>query len=58
MTIDFNQIPATLLVPGVYGEMDETKASSGAPLQTYRALILAVRCRLDGRADGPEVPRA
>lgn len=41
MSIDFNLIPVSLLVPGVRAEIDESKASSGAPLQTYRALILA-----------------
>lgn len=41
MTIDFNYIPASLLVPGSFAEIDESKASSGPALQTYRALILA-----------------
>ena len=41
MTIDFNLIPVSLLVPGVLAEMDSTKASSGPVRQPYRALILA-----------------
>lgn len=41
MSIDFNLIPVSLLVPGVLAEIDETKASAGTPLQTFRALILA-----------------
>ncbi len=41
MSIDFNLIPASLLVPGVRAEIDESKASSGPVLQVYRALILA-----------------
>lgn len=41
MTIDFNFIPASLLVPGSYAEIDESKASSGPALQVYRALIMA-----------------
>lgn len=41
MTIDFNLIPVSLLVPGVLAEMDSTKASSGPVLQPYRAVIFA-----------------
>ena len=39
--IDFNLIPVSLLVPGVFAEIDESKASSGPAVQIYRALILA-----------------
>ena len=41
MDIDFNLIPVSLLVPGVFVEIDESKASSGPTIQVYRALILA-----------------
>jgi len=41
MEIDFNLIPVSLLVPGVFAEIDESKASSGPAVQKYRALILA-----------------
>ena len=41
MAIDFNLIPVSLLVPGVFVEIDESKASSGLAVQKYRALILA-----------------
>ena len=41
MAIDFNLIPVSLLVPGVFAEIDESKASSGPAVQKYRALILA-----------------
>ena len=41
MSIDFNLIPVSLLVPGVLAEIDESKASSGPALQVYRALIMA-----------------
>lgn len=41
MAIDFNLIPVSLLVPGVRVEIDESKASSGAAIQEFRALIMA-----------------
>jgi len=41
MSIDFSQIPVSLLVPGVRAEIDASKASSGVALQEYRALIFA-----------------
>ena len=41
MSIDFTLIPASFLVPGVHAEIDDSQASSGPTLQTYRALIFA-----------------
>jgi phage tail sheath gpL-like len=40
MAISFNRVPANLRVPGVYSEIDNSKAIRGAQLLEYRRLII------------------
>lgn len=40
MAISFNQIPATIRVPGVYTEVDNSQAISGPQFTPYRRLLL------------------
>jgi len=41
--VDFNSIPATMLVPGFFAEFDGSKATQGPSIQTYRLLVIGQR---------------
>ena len=43
MTISFNSIPINLLVPGSYGEFDNSKATRGTPAMPNRIVVIAQR---------------
>lgn len=43
MPISFNEIPLSLMTPGVYAEFDNSRAVRGLPGQPYKALIIGQR---------------
>lgn len=50
MAITFNQIPANIRVPGVYTEIDNSRAISGAQLLPYRRLLIGTMAATGGTA--------
>lgn len=52
MTISFNQVPASIRVPFLYAEFDNTKAIQGPTRQPYRALLIGPKLGAGSAASG------